>query len=170
VRSAAALACIALALGSCGGDDDDTADAGGDSAGISNADVQQAGVDYARCMREHGMDVPDPQGGAGGLRGMLVDGDQRDRPGFRDAERDCRRHLQGLVAQVSDEQRQELRQGRLEFARCMRGEGFDVPDPQPGAGPDDGGGPLGGLDVDDPRVQAAMDKCQPAASSLTDDE
>jgi hypothetical protein len=166
VRSAAPLpfVVLAVALSACGGDDD-AGETGDD--GISQGDVQEAGVKYARCMRERGLDVPDPQGGAGGLRGMLVDGDQRDRPGFREAERDCRKHLEGLVAQISDEQRQELKRMRLQFARCMRDEGFDVPDPQPGAGPDGGGGPLGGLDPENPRVQKAMDKCRPAASTLT---
>jgi hypothetical protein len=169
VRSAAPLALVvlAVALSACGGDDDaDETEDGG--PGISQSEVQEAGVKYARCMREHGLDVPDPQGGAGGLRGMLVDDDQRDRPGFREAEQDCRKHLEGLVSQISDEQRQELEQGRLKFARCMRDEGFDVPDPQPGAG--GGEGPLGGLDPEDPRVQKAMDKCQPAASALRNAE
>ena len=64
------------------------------------------------------------------------------------------------LAGAGIEQCEELHQGRLEFARCMRDERFDVPDPQPGVDPDGGGGPLGGLD---------LDNCQPAASRLTDE-
>jgi hypothetical protein len=59
---------------------------------------------------------------------------------------------------------------RLEFAKCMRGEGFDVPDPQPGQGPDgQGGGILGGLDPEDPRVAKAIDKCQEDMPTLKSD-
>jgi hypothetical protein len=150
----AILALAALALGACGGDGDDDGAGGG---GISEADVQDAGVKYARCMRERGFDVPDPQPGAGGLRSMLADVDPNE-PGFREAERDCRRYLQGLVSQIDEEQRREFEESRLEFSRCMRERGFDVPDPQRGAGPE-AGNPLGELDLNDPRVQEAIDAC-----------
>jgi hypothetical protein len=46
----------------------------------------------------------------------------------------------------------DVRQAGVNYARCMRDDGFDVPYPR------------------DSRVQAAMDKCEPAASKLTDDE
>jgi hypothetical protein len=154
----AALLAI-LALGACGGGEEE--DAGG--GGISQADVEDAGLEFARCMREHGVDVPDPQPGAGGLRGMFIDGDRRSDPSFREAESECRKHLQDLVSQIDEDQRRELQQARLDFARCMREKGLDVPDPQTGGGPPEGGsgqgGALGDLDLDDPRVQEAMEAC-----------
>jgi hypothetical protein len=170
-------AAVAVAAGACGGGDDD-ASAG--SEGLSQADVQDAGVEYARCMREHGIDMPDPKPGLGGLRGLMTDQDLERQPGFREAEGDCRKHLAGLTSQISDEQRDEILDARLEFARCMRDQGFDVPDPQPGGGGgsgqgnggqqgNGGDGPLGELDVEDPRVQAAMDKCRVDAPSVLDD-
>jgi len=165
VRLAATLGAAALMLGlaACGGDDD----AAGDDR-LSTADVQRAGVRYAECMRERGFDVPDPKPGLAGARSLLIDDDQRTKPGYRQAAEECRRHLEGLSAQISDEQRAQIEEARLEFARCMRDEGFDVPDPRPGQGPDGQGG-LGDLDLDDPRVAAAMDKCRPETPALKGD-
>ena len=147
-----------LALVACGGEES------GASDGISASDVEDAGLDYARCMREHGVDVPDPQAGADGLRAMFTDGDRRNDPGFREAESECRKHLRDLVSQIDEEQRREFGEARLEFARCMRSKGFDVPDPRSGGGPAEGGssgqgGALGELDLNDPRVQEAMEAC-----------
>jgi hypothetical protein len=157
-RAQAALLAIltlaALTLAACGGGNDD--EGSGDS-GISEAEVQDAALNYARCMREHGFDVPDPQPGAGGLRSLLVAVD-RAAPGFREAERDCREHLQGLISQIDEQQRREFEDARLEFSRCMRGKGFDVPDPQRGGGAE-AGNLLGELDLNDLRVQEAMDAC-----------
>jgi hypothetical protein len=56
----------------------------------------------------------------------------------------------------------------LDFARCMRERG--VPDPRSGGGPPEGGsaqgGALGDLDLDDPRVQEAMEACSERGSGL----
>ena len=166
-RAASFVLCATatLGMGACGDGGDDEASAGRD--GISQADVQDAGVKYARCMREHGIDMPDPKAGLGGLRGLMTDRDLEGQPGFREAEGDCRKHLEGLAPQISDEQREEIFDARLEFAGCMRDQGFDVPDRQPGGG--GGGGPLGDFDLEDPRVQTAMDTCRVEAPSVLDD-
>ena len=155
----AALLAI-LALGACGGGSDEAQSDGG----ISEADVEDAGLEYARCMRERGIDVPDPRPGAGGVRGLLMDGDSRNDPGFPEAERECRKYLQDLVGEIDEDQRREFEEARLEFARCMRDKGFDVPDPRSGAGPpavgsSGEGSALGDLNPDDPRVQEAMEAC-----------
>jgi hypothetical protein len=155
----AALLAI-LALAACGGASDD---AQGDG-GISEADVEDAGLEYARCMRERGIDVPDPRPGVGGVRGMLMDADSRNDRGFPEAERECRKYLQDLVGEIDEDLRREFEEARLEFARCMRDEGFDVHDSRSGAGPPAGGSSgegsvLGDLNPDDPRVQEAMEAC-----------
>jgi hypothetical protein len=161
---AALLAILALAvpLAACGGGDEGEGEGEG-GGGISQADVEDAGVRFAECMREEGIDVRDPAPGAQGLRDMLSDGD-RDDPAFREAERECRKHLEDLVAEIDDDQRREFEDARLEFSRCMREKGFDVPDPQSGA--EQGGAALGDLDLEDPRVQDAMDACSGRISSL----
>jgi hypothetical protein len=153
---AALLATCMLAAGTfvaCGDGEDDS-----DGGGISEADVQQAGLDFARCMREHGVDVPDPQPGRGGLSGLLADGDRADDPDFRAAEGECRKHLEDLTSEIDEGQRREFEEARLEFSRCMRDKGHDVPDPGQGGGPGGGGG-LGDLDLQDPHVRRAMEAC-----------
>jgi hypothetical protein len=131
---------LALALAACGGspDGDPVASLSGDNATGTTAgaaktpskDPQQAALDFARCMREHGIDMPDPEvdeqgrirsrvGGPGGARpdpkkleaaqqacGSLMGGGDGD-PQLDPAERDA------MVA----------------FARCMREHGIDMPDP-----------------------------------------
>jgi hypothetical protein len=151
---AALLATLALTvpLTACGGGDEED---GGN--GISRSDVEDAGVKFAECMRARGIDVRDPRPGGQGLREMFVEVD-RDDPAFGEAERECRKHLQEVVAEIDDDQRRELEDARLEFARCMRGKGIDVPDPQSGLGEQQAGA-LGDLNLDDPRVQDAMDAC-----------
>jgi hypothetical protein len=160
---AALLATLALAvpLAACGGDDEGAGE-GGD--GISQADVEDAGMRFAECMREHGIDARDPKPGVQGLRDMFADAD-RDDPAFREAERQCGKHLEELVSEIDDDQRLEFEDARLEFAQCMRAKGFEVPDPQSAVGPEQGGGALGDLNLDDPRVQDAMDACSERISS-----
>jgi hypothetical protein len=72
------------------------------------------------------------------------------------------------VSQIDEDQRRDFQEARLEFARCMREKGFDVPDPQ--SGPPSGGagqgGALGDLDLNDPRVQEAMEACSAQGPGL----
>jgi hypothetical protein len=158
-----ALVGVAVAIG-CGGSDDDSADAAS-SPEQAREQFQEARLDFSRCMRENGVDMPDPQPGAGG--GMVMRGGPGGDfdPGsseFRAAEEECRKHLEGVEPPEMDPARQEeFQEAALAFARCMRGEGIDMPDPQV-----DGGrmrmriGPGSGFDRDDPALQAAHEKCQ----------
>jgi hypothetical protein len=52
---------------------------------------RDAALRFARCMREHGVDVPDPKFGSGG--GFMIQGARRDDPDFRDAQKACARLL-----------------------------------------------------------------------------
>ncbi|HYJ73815.1 MAG TPA: hypothetical protein VE265_15225, partial [Actinomycetota bacterium] len=71
LRLALAVLGLGLALAACGGspDGDRVASLSGDGAtGTTNGtaktpskDPQQAALDFARCMREHGVDMPDPE-------------------------------------------------------------------------------------------------------------
>ena len=61
------IAIAAIALAACGGDSP------GDS-GSTKADFREAALKHARCMREHGVDVPDPKFGPGGAVTMEMRG------------------------------------------------------------------------------------------------
>jgi hypothetical protein len=112
-------------------------------------------------MRENGVpDFPDPN-----ERGMFeitpeTDVDQNS-PALRQAQEACQ-SLLGRIRppDLSEEERQEMMDKALEFARCMREHGVEVPDPSPSRG--------GGLslelppnfDPDDPTFRAAQEACE----------
>jgi hypothetical protein len=161
------LSCLMLLLAACGGSEGPgVAEASGSGGGgttatttaASEEDAEQAQLDFARCMREQGLDFPDPRPDEdGGLRFQPPAGGLDDPEAFQDAARECREFLAGAQPNLSEEDRSEFQDAQLEFARCMRDEGIDVPDPQQGEGPGQG---LGEIDTDDPAVLAALEECQ----------
>ncbi|MDQ4048569.1 MAG: hypothetical protein M3131_04185, partial [Actinomycetota bacterium] len=157
---AAALA--GLALAACGGGEEGSS-SGAEGAGDGHGDraaLEQAALKHAECMREQGINVPDPKPGEGGiiLRGPRGGGD----PGSeRRAAKECDRYLRDVPPpKLSDEQKSEMRDGALKHARCMRAQGIDFPDPKV----DENGGVTvevgDGLDPSDPRVRQAEQKCR----------
>jgi hypothetical protein len=113
-------------------DDDD-----GDDA-PTEAEMQQAALDYAKCMREHGVDMPDPQfnsdGGGGGVAIQLGGpGAEIDPDEMQAADEACKPIMEEIRAQFDPpdpEQLERMKQEALEFAQCMREHGVDMPDPQ----------------------------------------
>ena len=136
---------------------------------------------FAECMRENGVDFPDPvveadgtvtfgfrPGGGGGLQRLGEIGRDRDLPAAREA---CEGMLGGLAFGPGQGGFDliELQDTLLEFAQCMRDNGVDMGDPDlsrfgPGANDDDqAGGPFGpsvAIDIDDPDFAAAFAVCQ----------
>ena len=136
---------------------------------------------FAECMRENGVDFPDPvveadgtvtfgfrPGGGGGLGRPREIGQDSDLPAARDA---CSGMLEGLAFGPGQGGFDliELQDTLLEFAQCMRDNGVDMGDPDlsrfgPGANDDDqAGGPFGpsvAIDIDDPDFAAAFAVCQ----------
>src|ERR1700755_2324234 len=94
-----------------------------------DAKAKKAMLNYAKCMREHGIDMPDPQFDGGGVR--MTQGQGVDPDKARAAE-DARRHFQEEVKApaISEEQQTEMRKRALANSKCMRDHGFNMPDPQ----------------------------------------
>lgn len=172
-----------------------TACGGSDSAGVANlgtnattgeegdteapTDPEEAILAYTQCMRENGVDLPDPdfsgepgQGGGGFFGGQ--GGIDPEDPDFQEAQEKCGSNLESIQGNFNPDNQEQFQDAALELAQCMRDRGFDVPDPDfsqggpgqggPGGG-QGGGGILGdsGLDPEDPEVQAALEECQEAA-------
>lgn len=147
-----ALAVSALALSACGGADATPAGASGVSSDSNDRDT--ARLKLTECMRENGVDVPDDAGGGPGGAGLS----DADREKARAAiEGPCKELREAARGNISEADRQEFRDAFAKFAQCMRDEGIDLPDITPGSGPPAG---LRSLDRDDPKVQAAQEKCQ----------
>ncbi|MYW03626.1 hypothetical protein [Streptomyces sp. SID3343] len=88
-------------------------------------------VKYAGCMREHGIDMPDPQADGSMMAQALPAADAgAEMEKMQKASEDCTKWLpNGGV--VSEKEKAEQREKGLKFARCMREHGIDMPDPDP---------------------------------------
>jgi hypothetical protein len=155
------LLVLALAVAGCGGGDKTSgvASLGGDkptpttSPGSGGGDSTQADLAYARCMRQHGVNMPDPKVDANGrTEWRLPSGIRKDDPRLKAAQQACRQYRAngGQAQRPSPQQQQEM----LAFARCMRQHGINIPDPQP-----DGRVDTSGVNPDDPKFKAAERAC-----------
>ncbi|CCH29087.1 hypothetical protein ABZ816_36120 [Actinosynnema sp. NPDC047251] len=144
MRRVMAVVACALLLGACA---PDTAE----QAAPSSTAADQ-GVRFAQCMRDNGVDVPDPGPDAGKLGGLA--GVDRDDPAFTPAMAACKQHLPGGgdLSSLDPAQLDKLRA----FAGCMREHGVEMPDPDPNGGKPD----LSGVDRTGPAFQAAFEACQ----------
>ena len=134
----------------------------------ASVDPEDAALAFAQCMREHGVDMPDPQIGANGEMSYSIRGggpDDLDREQMQEAQEACQDLMPGGLGKPEDIP-QEQRDAMLAFAQCMRDHGVDMPDPQfesggrvmiggPGA---DGEGPK--FDPRSDEFQAAADACE----------
>ena len=152
---------------------------GGESTESEDMTDEERLLAFAECMRENGVDFPDPVveadgtvtfgfrpgAGGGGVQALREIGRDPDLPAARET-------CQDLVAGLAFGPGQggfdlvELQDTLLEFARCMRDHGVDIGDPDmsrfgPGANDDDQpSGPFGVIDTDDPDFAAAFEVCQ----------
>jgi hypothetical protein len=170
VRLTAIVGIAMLALTACGSDSDDTGDVAsisgdtGDSDADS-ADTEQEALEWAQCMRDEGVDIPDPETDEdGNLRmGRVQVGPGGIDPEDFEAAREVCGEPPGREMSAGDQS--EMQDAALEFAQCMRDKGYDWPDPEFN---EDGGmmfkrGPGDGqIDMEDPEVQADMNECQEA--------
>src|SRR3954451_3171461 len=85
-------------------------------------------LDFARCMRDNGVDMPDPQFNGGRVTQRMEGGN----PGkMRVAEKACEKYRSQIKApEMSASDREEFKKAALANARCMREQGIDFPDPQ----------------------------------------
>jgi hypothetical protein len=208
ITNAAVVLLAAGALAACGGGgdsaspevaslDEDTAttDTATDGSGESEPtpeDREEALLEFAQCMRDHGIDMPDPQISEDGSGGVLIEqgeggsGMDPESEEFQAAQEECEPILEEGMGEIEldPEQQAEMQEQLLEFAECMRDHGIDMPDPVFG---EDGrveiqaNGPAGDADPgQDPRedddFQAAQEACAPdgfgpgAAPADTDGE
>ena len=128
-------------------------------------DPQEAFLAYAQCMRDHGVDMPDPEvkdeGGGKFSVGFSAEGapDSINKDKMQAANEACQPLLQNSIGegqrpQLSPEDEQKM----LDFARCMREHGVDMPDPGEGGMVFNMGGP--GQEIDPEDFQAAQEACQ----------
>jgi hypothetical protein len=145
-------------LPACGG--------GGDSSDKSNkAKFMDAALKHARCMRANGVDFPDPPAEKGG-GGEVIAGAKGSPAKFQRAEEKCRHFIDDVQPEISQEDRAKIERQELAHARCLRGEGFDVPDPiVDSKGRVQMRAPAGGRKPDSASWRRAEEKCQTAGGA-----
>lgn len=157
--AATAAAVAALALSACGG----TAAGSGNPASASASDEVKA-EQFAKCMREHGIEAQvskAPGGGPGfGLKVTGKQGSGRAGPqSFEAAQKACARYQPApQKLNLTPAQEAEQRDQVLRFAKCMREHGINVPSPETK------GGRVrihieGNINPESPRFQAAQQAC-----------
>ena len=171
------IVALALLLAACGG-----SNAGGvASLDDSNTEsVEQADTEdnfeetvlaFSACLRENGVeDFVDPEFNADGSisLGGEFRGSEADQETMQAAFEACSSHLEGIAFGRGSIDFTEIEDRLVEFASCMRDNGFDMPDPdfstlgQGGPGQGGGnGGPFGGeIDPEDPAFQEALAACE----------
>jgi hypothetical protein len=168
---------LAASAAACGGSDDEpevaalpaateTGEAPTGATTEAVRDPRDILVDFTRCLREEGVDVPDPdfEAAPGEARERLEEaGIDLDDPHVQEAVQTCQPLLAGILQSFSPEQIQAFRDAIVEYAECMREQGIDLPDPDFTEGFDIFGG---AADPSDPAFQAANQVCSDVFSDL----
>ena len=161
------IAALAVALAACGGADDasevasleDTSPAAVTDTTEAPSD-EEALIEFAACMRDQGMDFPDPIVDANGYpRFDFEDPESIDQDAMFEAGEACRDLIEGVVLGLVDFESSEFDDTFLEYATCMREQGVEsIPDSidiesilSEGALP---------FDPEDPDFQAADEQCR----------
>jgi len=137
-RQIAALAVLAILAVSCGGADDGTdgvaslttSEASAGATTTQPLDQEQALLEFSQCMRDQGIDFPDPVVDAQGYpRFEFDDPESLDRDALLEAGENCRSLIERVVLSLPDIDSAEFNDTFLEYAACMREQGFeDMPD------------------------------------------
>jgi hypothetical protein len=135
-----------LALTACGGTQ---APGSSPSAAGSGTAASDQLVAFARCMRAHGVNVPDPKPGDG-LAKLIGPARKGNKAAFQRGVNACKDKLP-----KSATTRTPSADAMLRWAQCMRAHGVNVPDPKAGQQRPD----LSQVDQSSPRFAAATDAC-----------
>jgi hypothetical protein len=155
---------LLLGLAACGSGDT----SGGAASDASSEDPQEQAVKWAQCMRDHGVDVPDPQPDDKGRVRIRLGGDEKVQKDKVNAALEACKEFSPLgdSGRLEDLKNDpDFQEAQLRWAQCMRDHGVDVPDP--------GGGEQGGVRIDankqnKERVEAAMEACDPILRDFLD--
>ncbi|MEM9466618.1 MAG: hypothetical protein AAGA90_14695 [Actinomycetota bacterium] len=150
--------------------DDTSTDEAAESEEVTtdgDATDEDLALAFAECMRDEGVDFPDPTVAADGSVSLIPPGGAAalgfdpDDPAVSDAGDVCGPLLEGAsFLPTGDDDLTELEDNLLAFAECLRDQGIDVDDPSLGNGfsPDAIFG--GSFDPNDPANADAIAECQ----------
>ncbi|RLV68645.1 hypothetical protein STAN_4169 [Streptomyces sp. CBMAI 2042] len=115
---------VVLSATACSGDGGGTK-SGGSSSGSKKTEEDQA-LEHRKCLREQGLDIPEPKPGENGM-GVTIDGGSKSQKEMEKAFKACQdKAVGGGPKELSQAEKDKM----VAFARCMRKNGFDMPDPK----------------------------------------
>jgi hypothetical protein len=171
-RTLIAVAALAVLVAACGGSGsdrvaslEDTNLPASDGSGGGDESFEETVLAFSACMRENGVeDFVDPDFNADGSLNFTGEFRQNGaaQETLRAAFEACQSHLEGIAFGRGAVDFTEIEDRLVEFASCMRDNGYDMPDPDfSNFGRGGGGGPFGeDLDPDDPGFQEALGACE----------
>ena len=171
----ALAACSANAAGPSGVASLESQGTGAESSAEPSAslDPETAQLEFARCMREHGIDMPDPETAPGGGFTQRIEVGKDDAETMQAAQEACD-HILANAGNFRGELDPEQLDKMVDFAQCMREHGIDMPDPatngkggiifRSNGSASGNDGPANvtsdGIDPASPEFQTAQEACQ----------
>lgn len=133
VASLIAIPLLVWGLAACSSppSEEDAGKSDGKSAGAEMTSEQWQ-VEFAACMREEGIDMPDPK------NGQVTSSTTNDPEAMKAASQTCLEKLGDPPAPTAEEQQkgaEEFEKVIEETVECYRDKGYDVADPAPGEAP-----------------------------------
>ncbi|MFJ6573354.1 hypothetical protein ACIQNU_38675 [Streptomyces sp. NPDC091292] len=127
LAAASCLAVLALFGTACsdgGGGVKDSGSAGGAKNGADEA------LEYRKCLRANGLDMPEPVAGGDDAPGIPLGGDGNSKATVEKALKACEDKVPAGGADSEESQADKDKQ--LKYRKCMREHGQDMPDPKEG--------------------------------------
>jgi hypothetical protein len=168
---AVAIVVAAVVVAGCGGSSGSSSSTGS----TSSAARETAFLNYAQCMRQHGVAVSDPTVGANGIvrlprptefqSGQTPTSAQLAQ--MQQARTACASTLKGITFGFNPSSNPQFQAALLKYAQCMRTNGYNMPDPtfnstgtSTSTTPGSFRGPFGGINRNDPTFQKANTACR----------
>jgi hypothetical protein len=167
------VVCAALAAG-CSGrvEAPQVASLGAPAADEASSDArdedlttEQALIKLTTCLRKEGLDVPDPKVDSSGNLQLLFGERATFDPNSASAKSAfdrCRKYIDGILQSFTPADIVTVRDTLVDYAKCMRANGYDLPDPNLLSQK----GPFGDLDVKNPRFIKADEACRPVLERI----
>lgn len=181
-RTYAAALILVLTLAACSGGDTQTDDSvatlettastvAGPTTTAAPIDMEAAALEAVACFREQGVDLPDPAVDADGnvQFSQDIDPSTLDEDALAAAQAACAEELSRVITGFIGTDLTGFQDGLLEYAQCMRDNGFDLPDPDFSNFASGGAaaGPFGDIDPEDPDFVAANTVCEDILADIT---
>ncbi|MEU6920974.1 MULTISPECIES: hypothetical protein [unclassified Streptomyces] len=126
VAACLVAAAVVLSATACSGDGSGSGSKSGGSASGNKKTEEDQALEHRKCLREQGLDVAEPKPGEDG-RGITIGGGGKSKKEMEKAFKACQ---DKAVGGGPKELTQAEKDKAVAFARCMRKNGFDMPDPK----------------------------------------